>query len=50
MDGCAAVMLDDQGSNAVVSQQHRAGHADQAAADDQDGNFDVSHYLTNSLL
>ena len=39
MDGGAAVMLDHERSDAVVAQQHRPGHADQAAADDQDVTF-----------
>ena len=49
MDGRPAMMLDRQRSNAIVTEQQRAGHPDQAAADDQDGNFDVGHGSSRNL-
>ena len=40
MDGGSAMMLHHQRAHAVVAEQHRARHADQAATDDEDGDFD----------
>ena len=45
MDGRAGVALDDQRPDPVPAQEHRRGHADQAAAGDEDGDVLAIHVL-----
>ena len=50
MDRGAAVMLHHHGLHAVVGQQQRGGHAHQAAACDQNGDFEVRHRQLSTSL
>ena len=43
VNGGAAVMLDRHRADAMVSEEEGGRHADQAAADDENGDFDVRH-------
>ena len=43
MDCRPAMMFDGECGNPVMAEQQRGGHADEAAADDQDRDFNVGH-------
>ena len=43
MDRGAAVMFDGERADAMVAEQQRGRHPDQAAADDEDGDFAIGH-------
>jgi hypothetical protein len=43
MDGSAAMVFHGQRTDAVESEQHGGRQTNQAAADDENRNFDISH-------
>src|SRR6185437_10791303 len=48
VNGCAAVIFDGEAADAMLRQEQRRGHADQALADDEYGDLDVAHFFQAS--